>query len=218
MPCCRPGAPQRLRGSRPPWAEQSAARRGGAAAPQRGSVRAEPARRAGPAAERPADFPLKGAGRAAPRCLPRSGTRRTLPWLRRRSGAGRSGAELSLLRAAPCSGSGRCRPGAGSSVPAPPRPVLPGGGRHQPALVPRSSARTASAEPPRAARCPRAVRGGRGPPGGRNFSWRAELPSAAPLSRSRGGPLPHHGRPPTSPASRPALGFPCRPSSPSSCR
>lgn len=92
--------------------------------------------------------------------------------------------ERNLLWAAPGSGSGRCRPGAGSSLPAPPRPVPPGDERHHAALVPRSSARTASAGPPRAARCPPCRAGRPRPP------WRAELRLAAPLSRSRSGPLP----------------------------
>lgn len=180
----RPGA------SRPPSAEQSAGRGpagrsarpaarlgprgggtpGGTAAPQR-----DPQRSARPT------FPSEGAGRAAPRCLPRSGSRRTLPWLLRR----RSGAERSLLRSAPGSGSGRSRPGAGRLVPALPRPALPGGGRRQrrsrPAEV-RSHAPPLWGRPGlRAALvpCVTAV----APPGGQNS------PLAAPLSRSRGGTL-----------------------------
>lgn len=98
--------------------------------------------------------------------------------------------EQNLLWAAPGSGSGRCRPGAGSSLPAPPRPApfLPAAR----GTTPPSSRGAPLAPPPRGRpglrAAPRAVRGGRGPPGGRNSAWQrlSAAPGAARCRLSRG--------------------------------
>lgn len=153
---------------------------------KRGSVRAEPAHRARPAAERTADFSFKGSGTGGTALL----TQKRDPQNASMAAAERNGTEWNGTSSGPRQAAGAGVAGRGLGAPCPPRPapLLPAAR----GTTPPWSRGAPLAPPPRGRpglrAAPRAVRGGRGPPGGRNSAWQrlSAAPGAARCRLSRG--------------------------------